>query len=94
MKKKTNENVGGPPKQADTITEKEEEVLWSKGVVGSDTPDTLVDTILYLIGIHFALRVGQEHRDIHRGETSQFRWTNRKGFYNIQKMFPKLTKEG
>ncbi len=49
-------------RQADIITETEEESMWQKNVLGSDTPVKLIYTLLYLNGLHFALRSGQEHR--------------------------------
>ena len=51
-------------KKAGIITETEEELLWSKGVLGTHTPRKLVDTMLYLLGLHFALRAGKEHRQL------------------------------
>ena len=59
-----------PRKQAAIITKEEEEAMWSNGVLGDDTPQKLVDTLLYLIGLHFALRAGEEHRNL-RFENSQ-----------------------
>ena len=34
------------------------------GVLGDTTPQKLVDTILYMFGVHFALRAGTEHRNL------------------------------
>lgn len=51
-------------KQADVISEEEEELLWSKGALGGDNPTALIHTLLYLNGLHFALRSGKEHRDL------------------------------
>lgn len=48
-------------KQAEVISADDEEQMWQKGILGSDTPQQLVDTLLYMIGLHFALRAGQEH---------------------------------
>jgi hypothetical protein len=36
--------------------------LWEAGFLGTDTPDKLRDTLQWLIGYHFALRGGSEHR--------------------------------
>jgi hypothetical protein len=36
--------------------------LWDLGVLGSDTPEKLRDTLQFLLGYHFALRGGKEHR--------------------------------
>ncbi len=50
-----------PRNQAIPILHKEEDILWEKGVLGEDTPEILVNTVMYLIGIHFALHGGEEH---------------------------------
>ena len=45
-----------------SITTEEEEILWKKGNLGCSNPRALVDTILYMSGLYFALRSGGEHR--------------------------------
>ena len=52
------------------ISPEDEEMLWSS-VLGTDTPQKLVDTVLYLFGLHFALRAGKEHRNLRVGPNSQ-----------------------
>ena len=71
MKTKAKDNIGGAKKQALPITEDEENILWSSGVLGGDTPQKLLYTVFYLIGLHFALRGGIEHRNLRRGDRSQ-----------------------
>ena len=48
-------------KPAQIITE--EELMWAKGILGKDNPAQLADTVLYLIGLHFALHARKEHRN-------------------------------
>ena len=48
-------------RQAEPITIEEENALWEKGVLGKSDPKTLLDTVLFLCGIHFSLRSSQEH---------------------------------
>ena len=43
-------------KQAKVIIEDIEERLWHENVLGSDTPEKLLDTLVYLLGLSFALR--------------------------------------
>ena len=50
------------------ISIEEEDMLWEKGVLGESDPQTLLDTVLFLCGIHFALRSGQEHRSLKRSQ--------------------------
>ena len=70
MKESASDGFGSTKKQGEVITLDEEEQLWSKGVLGDSNPQQLLDTIVYLFGIHFALRGGSEHRRL-RSENSQ-----------------------
>ena len=60
---------GCQKRQAEPITVEKKNILWEKGVLGEHDPQTLLDTLLFLCGIHFALRSGQEHRNL---QLSQF----------------------
>ena len=53
-------------KQAEPITIEEENILWERKLLnlGDHTPQTLLDTMVYLCGINFALRSGEEHRSL------------------------------
>ncbi len=54
----------GKRKSSSPISIAEENTLWEKGVLGTDCPDTLHDTLLFLLGLHLALRGGKEHKDL------------------------------
>ena len=56
--------VGTATKQAEVITSDIEDRLWSEGVLGSDTPQKLLDTLIFCFGLNYALRSGKEHRDL------------------------------
>ena len=46
--------LGVKKRQAEPITVEEEKKLWEKGVLGESDPQTLLDTVLLLCGIHFS----------------------------------------
>ncbi len=47
------------------ISFEQEEILWESGLLGEQNADQLRSTVLYLLGISFALRGGEEHRKLH-----------------------------
>lgn len=58
-------------RKARIITLEEEELMWQKNVLGSDNPQTLSDTIFYLIGLNFAFRAVADHRALRISPVSQ-----------------------
>ncbi|XP_062588650.1 zinc finger MYM-type protein 2-like [Saccostrea cucullata] len=71
MKELSGRGMGIERKRAEIITEAQEDEMLSKGVLGRDTPQKLLDTLLFQLGLHFALRAGQEHRNLRVGTNSQ-----------------------
>ena len=51
-------------RQAQVITEEMEDTLWAKGLLGDDNPVKLLDTLVYVLGLHLALRGRDEHRNL------------------------------
>ena len=56
--------LGSHKKKAEPLTIEEEELLWQKGLLGSHSPQALVDTMVVLNGLYFALRSGSEHHQL------------------------------
>ena len=48
-------------KKAGVINVEMEEKLWESGILGDHSSQVLVDTVLYLIGLNFALRGAEDH---------------------------------
>ena len=53
-----------PRIKAEPLSVSDEEKLWSLGILGDKTPEQLVDTLLYLNSVHFALRAAEEHKSL------------------------------
>ena len=64
MKRLQRAGLGSRRRKAEPLTEAEEELLWSKGLLGDSSPQSLVDTIIVMNGLFFALRSGDEHRQL------------------------------
>ena len=64
MKRLQSQGLGSKKRQAEVLSEEEEEILWQNGLLGDSTPQTLLDTMVFCNGLYFALRSGQEHRQL------------------------------
>ena len=51
----------------------DENMMWASNVLGSSNPKQLVHTVLYMFGVHFALRASVEHRSLRVGPNSQLK---------------------
>ena len=56
--------LGSNHKQAEPLTVQEE--LWEKKktILGDNSPESLLNTIIFMNGLYFALRSGDEHRQL------------------------------
>ncbi len=64
MKRRSMEKIAQKVKRSEPITMTDEEEMWDFGVLGEESPDSLCNTVMYLIGLTFALRGGKEHRSL------------------------------
>ena len=54
--------VGTETKHTPIITKEEENCLWDQGVIGVETPESLLRAVFYYNGKNFCLHRGSEHR--------------------------------
>ncbi len=78
MKRLQKGGVGSKKRQAEPLTLDEEELLWALGLLGSSSPQALEDTIIFMNGLYFALRSGNEHRLL-RSDPCQIELVERNG---------------
>ena len=64
MKRLQSKGVGSVHKQAEPFTMEEEELLWERKILGDHSPEALLNTMIYMNGLYFALRSGEEHRQL------------------------------
>ena len=64
MKERARQGIGEDVNQANLITQEQENYLWEHGFPGSENAELLRDTLVWVLGVNFALRAGQEHRNL------------------------------
>ena len=65
-KQRASAGVGVDVKQAKAISESDENYLklWKHGYLRNGNPEILRNTLVWVLGLNFALRAGQEHRNL------------------------------
>ena len=66
MKENASKGLGRIVRKAEPLDADDIKMMWEKGVLGEDSPRKLSDTVLFLLGLNFALRAGQEHKNLRR----------------------------
>ena len=66
MKERAQQGIGVDVNQANLITQEQENYLWEHGFLDSENADTLV----WVLGVQFALRAGQEHLRLRNSQLS------------------------
>ena len=64
MKQRASAGVGVDVKKAKIISESDENYLREHGYLGNGNPEILRNTLVWVLGLNFALRAGQEHRKL------------------------------
>ena len=72
MKDLCSHGVGSSKKQAEPISEEEENRLWELGLLGDLNAQTLLDTMVWMCDLYFALRSGVEHRNLRPDQIKLF----------------------
>jgi len=106
MKRLQAKGLGSYHKQAEPLTIKDEDSLWEKKILGDHNPESLLNTMIYMNGLYFALRSGDEHRNLRHspcqiqiverpGERAYLKYTediskNRPGGIKGRKVKPKV----
>ena len=78
MKRLQAAGIGIKRRQAEPITIEEEDILWQKGILGCSSPQSPLDTMVYMNGLYFALRGGKEHRTL-RHQPAQIQLVEKPG---------------
>ncbi|XP_060603803.1 zinc finger MYM-type protein 2-like [Ruditapes philippinarum] len=74
MKDLSMQGLGLNKKQALIINAEQEDTLWEQGLLGNlDTPQKLLDTMVFYMGLNFALRAGKEHWNLRIGSSTQIK---------------------
>lgn len=64
MKHLQSRGIGTKQKQAEPLTEEEEELLLDNKILGDHDPQSLLNTMIFMNDLYFALRSGDEHRNL------------------------------
>ena len=71
---------GNKPNASVALTEEEIKLLYDKGLLGTSTPEALLNTVWFNNTIHFGLRGCKEHRDMCWGDVQLRQTTNGEEF--------------
>ena len=78
MKRLQRSGLGSRKRKAEPLSLEEEELFWRKRLLGDVNPQALVDTMVVMNGIYFALRSGSEHRQL-RSDPCQIKLVEKPG---------------
>jgi hypothetical protein len=64
LKQVRSSGIGSTKKQAEIITDKAEDDMWTGNILGDTTPHQLLHTMIYVLGVNLVLRGRLEHRQL------------------------------
>ena len=71
MKELSAQGIVTKKNQSIPITVQEEDQMWCENTLGDNCPETLLNMLIYLLGVHLALQGVQKHKDLKVGAFSQ-----------------------
>ncbi len=84
IKERASGGLGSVVRQAEVLSYEDEDFLWQNGYLGTLNPEQLLRTLVFVLGIHCALRAGGEHHNLcSMGFNSQFYYTFPDGIRHI-----------
>ena len=92
MKEGSAAGIGVHSKRAKVITFDEENQLWSKNILGDGNDKQSVETLVYLLGLHFALREVEKSIGNFVGRILKLLWStmmNGRNIWNTAEMLAK-----
>ena len=64
MKQQTAMGIGVSVRKAQILSITDEDYLWSLGLLGTSSPEVLLNTVVFIVGKGFALCAGKEHHNL------------------------------
>ena len=64
FKELRSEGIGSDSKHHDPISKQEVNTLWESRVLGTTTPNQLLNAVFFTVGLYCCLRGGEEHRSL------------------------------
>ena len=93
MRERSAAGIGAHCRRPKVISLDEENQPWSDKILGEENGKQLVETLLYLFGLHFALRGGKEHRRLRcvNSQIVKSTMVKERNILNILRMFVRPT---
>ena len=90
MKRLRAKGLGTSTRKVDIIEPEEEEILWSKGILGDDSPTAILNTVFHMNGLYFALGKSIDNCDTHLVKLKLLNRMDMYPTFSTLKMFRKI----
>jgi len=67
------DGIGRQVQHTDVFTKEDEEKLWDRGILGTNTPRSIQNAAFFIAGKMFCLRGGEEHRSLKLSQLKRMR---------------------